>query len=229
MLGDKMREAIIVFTRVPIPGQTKTRLEKMITKEQCAKIHINFLKDIKSTCNILNRDVFVFYTPEDKNNIIKNIFGKGINYKIQEGNDLGEKMFNAIKYVLNKNYKSCILVGSDIPYICVEDLEKSFLILKEKDIVLGPTEDKGYYLVGMKKPIKVIFKDIEYGYGNVLKNTIETIKNANLTYNLTNENRDIDEPKDLEYFYEEIKKGNINKDMNTSKFIKEIFEEYKNV
>ena len=171
----------------------------------------------------------MFYTLEDKNNIIKNIFGKGINYKKQEGNDLGEKMFNAIKYVLNKNYKSCILIGSDIPYISVEDLEKSFLILKEKDIVLGPTEDKGYYLVGMKKPIKVIFKDIEYGYGNVLKNTIETIKNANLTYNLTNENRDIDEPKDLEYFYEEIKKGNINKDMNTSKLIKEIFEEYKNV
>ncbi len=220
-----MREAIIVFTRVPIPGKTKTRLEKMITKEECANIHINFLKDIKNICDILKRDIFIFYTPEDKNNIIKNIFGSKVNYKIQEGNDLGEKMFDAIEYVLNKDYKSSILIGSDIPYICIDDLEKAFSILKEKDIVLGPTVDNGYYLVGMNKPTKEIFQNIEYGHGNVLSNTIETIKNINLTYDLTNENRDIDEPKDLKYFYEEIKNGTVDKDMNTSKFIVKIIEE----
>lgn len=225
-----MKEAIIIFTRVPIPGQTKTRLESFLTKNQCVEIHKNFLKDIKSTCEKLNRDIFVFYTPEDKDNILKSILGYKFKYKVQEGNDLGEKMYNAINHVLSKKYKSCILIGADIPYLKEEDLENAFKILKYKDIVLGPTMDKGYYLVGMKKATKLIFENIEYGHGNVLDNTIASIKNLNLTYDLINKNVDIDEKEDLFYFYNEIKKENVSKNMNTSKFIINIIEEYeKNV
>lgn len=221
-----MREAIIIFTRVPIPGQTKTRLQSFISKNQCAEIHKCFLRDIKHTCEKLKRDIFIFYTPGDKDNILKNIFGNKHKYKIQKGKDLGEKMYNAIEFVLEKKYNSCILIGSDIPYLKEDDLERAFSILRRKDIVLGPTEDKGYYLIGMKKPIKTVFENIEYGHGNVLDNTIESIKNSNLTYDLTNKNIDIDEKEDLFYFYDEIIKENLNKDMNTSKFIINAIEEY---
>ena len=200
-----MREAIIIFTRVPIPGRTKTRLQGFLTKDQCAQIHKNFLKDIKKTCEKLNKDIFVFYTPEDKDNILKDILGEKCNYKIQQGNDLGEK----------------------IPYLKKEDLSKAFKILRKKDVVLGPTEDKGYYLVGMKKSNKAVFENIEYGHGNVLDNTISSIKNANLTCYLTNKNVDIDDKDDLLYFYNEITKGRISENTNTSKFIVNVIEEYK--
>lgn len=222
-----MREAIIIFTRVPIPGRTKTRLQGFLTKDQCAQIHKNFLKDIKKTCEKLNKDIFVFYTPEDKDNILKDILGEKCNYKIQQGNDLGEKMYNAIDYVLSKKYKSCILIGTDIPYLKKADLSKAFEILRKKDVVLGPTEDKGYYLVGMKKANKSVFENIEYGHGNVLDNTISSIKNANLTCDLTNKNVDIDDKDDLLYFYNEITKGRISENTNTSKFIVNVIEEYK--
>ncbi len=221
-----MKEAIIIFTRVPIPGQTKTRLQSFLTKNQCAEIHKNFLKDINSTCKKLKRDIFVFYTPEDKDNVLKDIFGDKFKYKKQEGNGLGEKMYNAIEYVLEKKYKSCILIGTDIPFLKEEDLKKAFKILKEKDTVLGPTEDKGYYLVGMRKPVKAVFENVEYGHGNVLDNTIAAVKIANLTYGLTNKNVDIDEKEDLVYFYNEIKKENVSKNMYTSKFIINVIEEY---
>ena len=221
-----MKEAIIIFTRGPIPGQTKTRLQSFLTKNQCAEIHKNFLKDIKFTCEKLNRDIFVFYTPEDKDNILKPILGCKFKYRIQKGNDLGEKMYNAINYVLSKKYKSCILIGTDIPYLKEDDLEKAFQNLKCKDIVLGPTIDKGYYLVGMNKATKSIFEKIEYGHGNVLDNTIASIKKSNLTCGLINKNVDIDEKEDLFYFYNEIKKGNVSKNTNTSKFIINIIEEY---
>lgn len=227
ILGDEMKEAIIIFTRVPIPGQTKTRLEGFLTKNQCAEIHTSFLKDIKNTCEKTGKDIFIFYTPEDANNILISILGNKYEYKKQHGNDLGEKMYNAIDYVLSKKYKSCILIGTDIPYIKVEDIDKSFEILKNKDIVLGPTIDKGYYLVGMKKATKSIFENIEYGHGNVLDNTIESVKNSNLTYGLTNKNIDIDEREDIIYFYNEIKGKNISKDKYTSKFIVNIIEEHK--
>ncbi|MEW9080340.1 TIGR04282 family arsenosugar biosynthesis glycosyltransferase [Terrisporobacter glycolicus] len=225
-LGDKMREAIIIFTRVPIPGKTKTRLQSFLTKDQCAEIHKSFLKDIKSTCEKLKRDIFILYTPEDKENVLKSIFGHKFKYKIQEGNDLGQKMYNAIEYVLDKKYSSCILIGSDIPYLKEDDLKKAFKILENKDIVLGPTVDKGYYLVGMKNPTKAVFENIQYGHGNVLDNTIASIENSNLTYDLTNKNVDIDEKEDLFYFYNEIKKENVSKSMHTSKYIIKVIEEY---
>ncbi len=221
-----MREAIIIFTRVPIPGQTKTRLQSFLTKNQCAEIHKNFLKDIKQICEKLKRDIFIFYTPADKDNVLKGIFGDKFKYKIQEGNDLGEKMYNAIEYVLGKKYNACILIGTDIPFLKEEDLRKAFKVLRKKDIVLGPTVDKGYYLVGMKRPTKAVFENVEYGHGNVLDNTITSIKGSNLTYGLTNRNVDIDEKEDLFYFYNEIKKENVSKNMYTSKFIINIIEEY---
>lgn len=226
ILGDWMREAIIIFTRVPIPGKTKTRLQSFITKDQCAEIHKNFLKDIKHTCKKLNRDIFVFYTPEDKDNVLKSILGDKFKYKIQEGNCLGQKMYNAIEYVLGQKYNSCILIGTDIPFLKEEDLKKAFKVLRKKDIVLGPTLDKGYYLVGMKKPIKTVFENVEYGHGNVLDNTITSIKGLSLTYGLTNKNIDIDEKEDLFYFYNEIKKENVSKNMHTSKFIIDTIKEY---
>lgn len=220
-----MKEAIIIFTRVPLPGKTKTRLQSMLSGYECAEIHKNFLKDLKNTCEKMGRDIFIFHTPIDKENIISGIFGEKHSYKLQEGRDLGEKMYNAIEYVLKNKYDSCILIGSDIPFLSIDDLQKAFDILKEKDIVLGPTVDKGYYLVGMKKPLKRIFENIEYGHGNVLDNTITSIKRENLTYGLTNTNRDIDAPDDLMHFYHLIIQGKIDLNMNTSKFIKNIVEE----
>jgi hypothetical protein len=217
-----MKEAIIIFTRVPLAGQTKTRLEGFLSKEECKEIHENFLKDIKNICDDLNKDIFVFHTPFDKDNILKNIFKNDCIYVLQEGETLGMKMYNAIKFVL-KQKQSCILIGSDIPYLKKEDLIKAFDVLKFKDIVLGKTTDLGYYLIGMKKPTKVVFENIEYGYGNVFDNTLKAILNNNLTYGLTNENRDIDTKEDIFYFYEKIKDGNF-KDRYTSKFILNIME-----
>ena len=135
-------------------------------------------------------------------------------------------MYNAIEYVLGKKYNACILIGTDIPFLKEEDLRKAFKVLRKKDIVLSPTVDKGYYLVGMKRPTKAVFENVEYGHGNVLDNTITSIKGSNLTYGLTNRNVDIDEKEDLFYFYNEIKKENVSKNMYTSKFIINIIEEY---
>ena len=65
-----MKEAIIIFTRVPLPGKTKTRLQSMLSGYECAEIHKNFLKDLKNTCEKMGRDIFIFHTPIDKENII---------------------------------------------------------------------------------------------------------------------------------------------------------------
>ncbi|MBU3197091.1 TIGR04282 family arsenosugar biosynthesis glycosyltransferase [Clostridium algidicarnis] len=192
-----MKEAVIIFTRVPLPGETKTRLEDTLTKNQCAKLHECFLKDIYSILKDIKKDIFIFYTPIGKEELLKSILGEGINFYPQRGNNLGERMYNAISLILEMGYKSCLLVGSDIPEIKKEYLEEGFHLLENNNIVLGPTIDGGYYMVGMKKPHKEVFEKITYGQGNVIENTLNNARASFLKCGIAKTCSDIDTGEDL--------------------------------
>lgn len=219
-----MKEAIIIFTRVPIEGKTKTRLEGFLTRAECKNIHINFLKDIKETCESTKRDIFIFYTPKDYEGILKNILGDLGEYHVQIGNDLGEKMFNALNLVLKIGYDSCILIGTDIPEIKRDYLEDSFNALKSRDIVIGPTVDKGYYLIGMKKGYKWIFENQIYGSGSVFLNTLSKIDQQKLTYYIAETCLDIDDKEDLLILYKKIKDKKVINCRYTIEFLEHIME-----
>lgn len=216
-----MKEAIIMFTRVPIPGKTKTRLEGYLSKNQCAKIHSAFLKDIYESCKKTNKDIFIFYTSVDSVDILKNILGEN-KYCPQIGENLGEKMFNAMNFVLNKDYNSCVLIGCDIPEVNENILNNAFERLEKVDVVLGPTFDKGYYLVGMKSPYKSIFQNKTYGTGDVLLETTLKIKEANLTFDFVDTLLDIDEKEDVLTLIKNLK--NKDKCYYTKEFLKTLGE-----
>lgn len=224
-----MKEAIIIFTRVPVAGKTKTRLQSLFSEYECAELHSSFLKDIKSCCDNTTRDCFVFYTPYGKKNILYPLLGKNKKYVLQQGENLGMRMHNAIEYVLNKGYDSCVLIGSDIPEIDSADLVQAFYELRRCEVVLGPTKDFGYYLIGMKKPHKEIFYNQEYGCGNVLKNTIEAVKSSGLSYNLIKAHSDIDEPEDIFDLKKRFDTGESIKKEHTSKYIEYLAKEYKDI
>lgn len=219
-----MKEAIIIFTRVPIPGETKTRLEGFLSQNECRDLHISFLKDIEDTLAKAKRKVFIFYTPEKNREKLVEVLGNIGEYRVQVGNDLGEKMNNAISYVLKKGYNSCILIGTDIPEIREEYIETAFEALKEKDIVIGATRDNGYYLIGMKNPHRSIFENQTYGKGNVFLNTLKQIQKQNLTYFVTKTCLDIDDKEDILSLYERIQNEEVENCENTKKFLKSIME-----
>ena len=171
-------KAVIVFTRIPLEYKTKTRLLPYYTPKQCVGLHIAMLKDLARTLNCLDASVknYIYYLPEGDVSIIKNIFGDDKTYREQRGEDLGDKMYNAISEVLAEGAEAVSLSGTDIPMLLAEDIESSFTNLENNDIVLSPTEDGGYYLVGMKNANKEIF-DIEgYGTGSVYENTKQKIE-----------------------------------------------------
>lgn len=220
----KTKEALILFTRIPIVGCTKTRLMPFLSGEECANLHSAFLMDIFETFKSTERDIFIFYTPEDLYNYVENNFEGYIEKNIQIGKDLGTKMFNAIDYVLSKDYESCILTGADIPEITTYSIEKGFEVLKEKDIVLAPTEDDGYYMVGMKKATDAIFTNQHYGSGNVIENTILAAEKVGLTVGFSDLYVDIDTKEDLKLLYERIESDEY-KCPNTKKYIDEVIKE----
>lgn len=213
--------ALIMMTRVPIPGQTKTRLMDIMSGSECADLHNAFLRDIVITFEQLKDDVDIYltFTPEDSLHILDPIIPSYINTFPQSGEDLGDKMKNAIESVLLKGYKKVILMGSDIPDIKAEDIRNAFNIMDVHDIVLGPSYDGGYYLVGMKKRNDSLFAiNKKWGGKSVLESTIDKGNNQGLSIGLAKKYQDIDTKKDLFDFMKKYEHS--SEAINTVQYLK---------
>lgn len=128
---------------------------------------------------------------------LRGIFPYAVSMLPQRGYGLGERMYNAIRSVLAMGYGKCVLIGSDIPEITAAHLQSGFDALESADVTLGPTEDGGYYLVGMKKPNKAVFEKQEYGTDSVYDNAVAAVKEAGLSFAPAMMCRDVDTPQDL--------------------------------
>lgn len=191
-----MKNAVICFTRVPKPGITKTRLLPVLRPEQCADLHWAFLKDLAEIYKKIDAHLFVAYISDPDWELLKSVFPPA-GYIPQKGNDLGEKMYRAIRKVLDLGYESVVLTGSDLPLMTADHLNSGFSALEENDIAIGPTSDGGYYLIGMKKACRDVFRVEGYGGSSVFENTVAAAKNAGLTVGLAQICNDVDTPEDL--------------------------------
>ena len=216
-------KAFIVFTRIPVENKTKTRLLPYYTGKQCVGLHTAMLYDMAETIKSLDASIktYIYYLPEGDLSILKNIFGEKAEYRKQTGESLGDKMYNAIFEVLSDGAEMVSLSGTDIPELSSTDVEKSFKLLIDKDIVLFPTEDGGYYLVGMKKADKTIF-DIEgYGGNNVFEKTAAKIGGLGLSLGVGRVHRDIDTKEDIKAYYEVMRTDENFRKTHTARFLKE--------
>ena len=191
-----MKNAVICFTRVPKPGQTKTRLMPYLSGEQCAELHWAFLQDLGTIYATLNADLLVAHTPDSDWAQLKTVFPNAFFFP-QEGEDLGAKMNHALNLVLSMGYEKCILTGSDLPRMTLEHLLSGFEALEQADVTLGPTSDGGYYLVGVKEESPFLFKNQTYGCGNVFENTVAAVKAADKSFCPALCCDDVDTPEDL--------------------------------
>jgi rSAM/selenodomain-associated transferase 1 len=210
-----MKHAVICFTRVPKPGSTKTRLLPVLKPQQCADLHWAFLKDLADTYRELDAHLFVAYTPDADWESLKTIFPHAGFYP-QKGNDLGERMYRVIRKILELGYESAVLTGTDLPMMTAAHLESGFAVLEEKDIAIGPTSDGGYYLIGMKKPCREVFRVEGYGGASVFESTVTAAEDAGLSVGLALTCDDVDTPGDLWDLTKTVRPGS-----HTEKFLKQ--------
>jgi rSAM/selenodomain-associated transferase 1 len=194
-------EALILFTRLPLPGRTKTRLMPWLGPEECAALHRAMLRDTSETLRRTGRDIFVFYTPDGDLTELRRLCGEAV-YLPQEGEgeNLGERMDRATRKVLGLGYDSCLLLGSDIPAVTQEALETASALLLTHDAVLAPTEDGGYWLVGLKRPCGPIFAHRRYGSAGAFEAAREGCARAGFSLAVGPKLRDIDEIDDLRFY-----------------------------
>ena len=199
-----MERAIIIFSRIPIPGKTKTRMMPFLTAEECADIHRCFIKDIYISCKKVMADTLVCYAPEGELQELKMLLDENLEYYEQYGANLGIRMKHAFERAFEMGYKKVLLVGTDVPQLTEEILEKGFKGLDENDIVIHPTVDGGYYLIAMKEAHDVVWNVKKYGTNTVIEDTLTQVKIAGLHIHTGTVCRDMDTKEDLYNLYQEL-------------------------
>ena len=189
-----MKESLIlIFTRNPELGKVKTRLAATIGDQKALEIYnylLNHTKEVVIDIEVTKR---VLYSEEIIDNDIwdNNFFEK----QLQFGNDLGARMKNAFAEGFQEGYEKIVIIGTDLHDLEPADIKKALEALDVEDIVIGPAEDGGYYLLGLKTIPDGIFINKNWGTNTVLKDTLKDIKN--FKYHLLAEKNDIDTFEDI--------------------------------
>ena len=195
---------LIIFTKNPELGKVKTRLANAVGNKAALNIYKFLLSHTVSVTKNLEVDKRVYYSEEVPE---KDIWPSETFYKrLQRGGNLGEKMENAFQDAFNSNYKRVIIIGSDLLDLTQRDLENAFLELEKNDVVIGPAEDGGYYLLGMKSLNSDVFKNKAWSSSSVLSETLKDLEGKKIkileTRNDIDEIQDIDEDSILKKFIE---------------------------
>lgn len=186
-------DLLIIFTRNPVQGQVKRRLATKIGDSAALRLYEFLLIHTLEVTKDLGCDKAVYYSEEIVQEDIwdNRIFQK----KEQKGKDLGERMKNAFSEGFAEGYSRVVIIGSDLFDLQTRDLKKAFSGLNKFDYVLGPAQDGGYYLLGMKSLNSKLFRNKSWGSDSVLQQTLQDLTNEQLT--LLEERNDIDTYEDL--------------------------------
>lgn len=177
-----------------MPGAVKTRMCPPLTPDEAASLHGSLVMDaVERTRSLQGFDVFLACTPGTDHPFFQTLAAR---YRIhlcdQVGEDLGQRMDHALTAVLNRGYKHALLVGTDIPTLSARHYQHAKALLQAADVVLGPTADGGFYLVGAKHPVPALFADIPWSTDGVLAQSRARAEQAGLVVGLLEPERDLD-------------------------------------
>ena len=192
-----MNQTLIIFAREPRAGITKTRLCPPLTPEQAAQLYAAFLADMLTVARGLTETRLVLsYTPESNPEYFSQR-APDFELHMQQGENLGERMANAFAFVEVSKHHPVVLIGSDFPHIPIDYLEHAFLALRSgSDSVFGPTDDGGYYLVGLRNLYPELF-EMPMSHPNVLRDSLGFARRLRLSVALAPATFDIDTSEDL--------------------------------
>jgi rSAM/selenodomain-associated transferase 1 len=191
----KSKNLLLIFTRNPELGKAKTRLAKTVGDETALEIYKFLLEKTRDISSKVTSDKAVYYSVKIRENDIwnENTFQK----HQQVGEDLGIRMLNAFKNGFESGYEKVMIIGSDLYDLTTKNIENAFLQLNTNDVVLGPAEDGGYYLLGMKSLEENIFKNKNWGTETVREDTLSDLKDKKVF--LLEELNDVDVFQDIEH------------------------------
>jgi uncharacterized protein len=193
--------ALAVMAKAAIPGTVKTRLVPPLTDEQAAELsHALLLDQLEHLAQLDSADLYVAFTPADAAELMMSLLPSGFGCFAQRGDDLGERMNEVFTELRRRAHRNLIVIGSDVPAVPLLYLEDAFRLLADENnrVVLGPSRDGGYYLIGMNQPTPEIFKDMTWSHEQVLAQTTEKLSRLEIQFALLPMWFDLDRIEDLD-------------------------------
>lgn len=187
-------KALIIFARNPELGKVKTRLAKVTGDETALKIYKFLIEHTVEITTALRVDKYVYYSDQIGLNDLwdETVYRK----RLQCGGDLGIRMQFAFHDLFTEGYEQVVIIGTDIYDLSAEIISEAFDALYTHDAVVGPAEDGGYYLLGMKTLIPGVFSEKEWGTPTVLEDTLNSLKDKSVK--LLSEMNDVDCYEDIQ-------------------------------
>ena len=198
-------QALAILCKTPEKGFVKTRLAASVGDQKALEIYLDLLNITDGETRPFNssRHLFLASALEDSIEKMQSTLQQQdlftdpkTKFVIQQGEDLGQRMSTAFEKLF-KNHQSVVLIGCDLPDLTSALISKAFDALQNNDLVIGPSCDGGYYLIGLNKSTPELFEEISWSTEKVLKQTLERAERLLLKVQLLDQLRDIDTLEDL--------------------------------
>lgn len=194
------KDVLVIFTRYPIPGATKTRLIPALGESGAAELHRRMVEHTIGEVRQLSKEtellVEVQYTGATRE-LLASWLGTDLELCEQVEGDLGKRMSSAFSRHFRNQTERMLIIGTDCPQLSVKILKEAFNLLVKHDVVIGPAYDGGYYLIGLRQPVPELFDNVPWGTAEVLSCTVDIVNRFGLSYALLEQLHDVDRPSDL--------------------------------
>lgn len=203
--GKSSPKRLIVFTRCPEVGRCKTRLIPAMGERAATAIHEWLVRRTMSWMqSAIDEEltVEVQYAGDDLESLKLLCGGVAdrVSFRPQRGGDLGQRLSYASASAFQDGAARVAIIGTDCPQLGTHLIFRAFALLADKDLVVGPATDGGYYLIASRAYHPDLFVDIDWGSGNVLEDTLKRASNSRLTIELLEALADVDRPTDVGSF-----------------------------
>ncbi len=189
--------ALLIFVKAPIPGEVKTRLRAPLSAAQAATIYEAFARDaLRGARESGEADISIAYDPRPLYPDLSWL-GDAPPWFAQAAGDLGSRLSAAFDRAFGAGADKVVVIGSDCPDLEPSILRQAFKALDDTQAVLGPAEDGGYYLIGLREPRPRLFSKMEWSGAGVLKGTLERLRQGGVSCRRLPTRADVDTFGDL--------------------------------
>jgi rSAM/selenodomain-associated transferase 1 len=222
--------ALAIMTKAPRAGQVKTRLTPPLTAEEAATLNICFLRDISAAIASVGGDTrgIGCFTPVGVEETYRDIFPVEFRLLAQRDGDLSQRLIGAIEDLIAAGFASVCLINSDSPTAPAPVFAEAarVLSLSKEDVVLGPSDDGGYYLIGIKTLQPRLFEGIDWSTDRVRAQTLERASEIGLGVRLLPRCYDVDDRRTLHRLCDDLLGSNASEDPEiapaTREFLRDI-------
>ncbi|GAB4168727.1 MAG: TIGR04282 family arsenosugar biosynthesis glycosyltransferase [Calditrichia bacterium] len=208
--NSKKNDILMIFVRFPEPGKVKTSLQPEISPENAARLYRYMIQEILSHFSEgVSFDIVIKYAPIDKRRALEELLMRHLPVIPQYGFSMGERMLKSMIWANESGYEKKIIMGSDTLHVSEEIVVAAMNYLDSHDVVLGPSEDGGCYLIGLKEVKEDLFADLDWDSGLVFKQALERAKSNNLKVAVLQELYGIDSISHLQRCYREIQTSTV--------------------